>query len=428
MTIQRMELMPGVWLTIVRTSKFKSSYWSLRLMTRLSSDTAALNALIPYVLRRGTARLSDLEALSAELDSLYGGEVEPVVYKCGDVQSVGFDASFLDDAYLPEGEGVLEHVAQLLGDFLLHPATRNGRLRREYVKGEQENLMQRIRSRTNDKHSYARHRLVEELYAGEAYGLSRLGTEAQVKKIQPPKLFARYQELLGVAGIELFYCGSAPEKRVEFAFLEALMDLPRNPERELPGSSSKRTSSGEVKRFTERMEVSQGKLEFGYQYGFGMSDPMYPAMMVCNALFGGTRDSRLFHALREEQALCYHVESALIPGKGLMVVSCGADKANFDEVKTLVNKELYAIGHGLFDRLEFASAKQSVIHQLDRMLDDQHLMSLEWQRAAACGEPFDPEHLLQQVDHVTEGDVAAAATELLLRGVYELSGKEENNA
>ncbi len=424
MTIQRMELMPGVWLTIVRTSKFKSSYWSLRLMTKLSADTAALNALIPYVLRCGTAQLSDLDALSVELDSLYGGAVEPVVYKCGDIQSVGFDASFLDDAYLAEGETVLERVAQLLGDFLLHPATRNGRLRREYVKGEQEHLLQMIRSRANHKDTYARHRLVEQLYANDRYGLSRLGTEVQVKKIQPPKLFTRYQDLLGTAGIELFYCGSAPEKRVEFAFLEALMDLPRNPDRALPRSSAKRSTKGKVQRFSERMGIQQGKLVFGFQYGFGMNDPMYPAMLVCNALFGGTKDSRLFRVLRNEQALCYHVESALIPGKGLMVVSCGTEETQFRAVKKLAEKELQGIRHGAFDAMEFRAAKQSVIHGIDQMLDDQRLMSLAWQRAAACGEPFDPERLAEQIEHVTEGDVTAAATELLLRGVYELSGKE----
>lgn len=428
MTIQRIELMPGVWLTIVRTSKFKSSYWSLRLMTQLSSDTAAINALIPYVLRRGTARLNDLDTLSAELDSLYGGVVEPRVYKCGDMQSVGFDATFLDDAYLPEGEGVLEHIAQLLGDFLLHPATRNGRLHRAFVQSEKENLIQMIRSRANDKSAYARHRLVEELYSGHKYGLSRLGTEAQVKKIQPPKLFARYQELLGTAGIELFYCGSAPEKRVEFAFLEALMDLPRNPEREIPHSDPRRTSTGKIQRFTEHKVVSQGRLEFGFQYGFGMNDPMYPAMMVCNALFGGMDGSKLYRVLREEQALCYHVESALIPGKGLMLVSCGTDRAQFAAVKESVRQELISIQHGFFERAEFIAAKQSVMHSLHQMLDDQQRMSMAWQRAAACGEPFDPERLMHQVEHVTEGDVIAAATELLLRGIYELSGKEGSNA
>ena len=74
--------MPGVCLTAVRTDKFKSSYWSLRLLTPLKRDTAALNALLPFVLRRGTAQLPDMTSFSAALDELYGGAIEPAVRKC----------------------------------------------------------------------------------------------------------------------------------------------------------------------------------------------------------------------------------------------------------------------------------------------------------------------------------------------------------
>ncbi len=58
MTTERIELMPGVWLTAVRTDKFKSSYWALRLMAPLQRETASLNALLPYVLAPGHGTLS----------------------------------------------------------------------------------------------------------------------------------------------------------------------------------------------------------------------------------------------------------------------------------------------------------------------------------------------------------------------------------
>ena len=48
------ELMPGVRLTAVHTNKFKSNLLSLSLMAPLSEETASANALLPYVLRRGT--------------------------------------------------------------------------------------------------------------------------------------------------------------------------------------------------------------------------------------------------------------------------------------------------------------------------------------------------------------------------------------
>lgn len=122
--VTRRELMPGVWLRAIHTDKFKSSYLGLTMLTPLERETAAANALIPAVLRRGTAAHPDLEALSAALDELYGGAIEPVVRRKGETQCVGFVASFLDDAYALEGEPILEPAAALLGELLLSPEPR----------------------------------------------------------------------------------------------------------------------------------------------------------------------------------------------------------------------------------------------------------------------------------------------------------------
>ena len=138
--ITRRELFPGVWLRAVHTNKFKSSYLSLTLMSPLDPETAAANALVPAVLRRGTAVHPDLESLSAALDELYGGAVEPAVRKKGETQCVGFVASFLDDAYTLGGEKILESAAGLLGELLLKPCTQDGAFRADYTAGERQNL------------------------------------------------------------------------------------------------------------------------------------------------------------------------------------------------------------------------------------------------------------------------------------------------
>ena len=123
MKVTRLELQPGVWLTSVQTKKFKSSVLGARFLTPLTAETAARNALIPMVLRRGTAAHPDLEALSAALDELYGGSLEPMVRKKGETQCVGFIGSFLDDAYTLDREPVLEPAAALLAELIGAPCT-----------------------------------------------------------------------------------------------------------------------------------------------------------------------------------------------------------------------------------------------------------------------------------------------------------------
>lgn len=63
MEFRREEILPGVFLTALRTDKFKTASLSLSLLTQLDAETASMNALIPSVLRRGTVRCRTSTAL-----------------------------------------------------------------------------------------------------------------------------------------------------------------------------------------------------------------------------------------------------------------------------------------------------------------------------------------------------------------------------
>ena len=56
----REELFPCVSLTAVQTDKFKTGCMTAYLLTQLHRETAAENAVLPYVLRRGTKSLPDM--------------------------------------------------------------------------------------------------------------------------------------------------------------------------------------------------------------------------------------------------------------------------------------------------------------------------------------------------------------------------------
>ena len=167
MEYTREELLPGVWLTALRTDKFKTGTLTMSLLSQLDAETASMHALIPSVLRRGTVRLPDMESIAGELDGLYGSRVEPAVRRVGEVQLTGFTASFPEDRLLPERMGLLGRISSLLGDLLLRPNTRGGLLLPDYVNGEREKLVERIRAQKNDKDSYAVQRLIQLMCAYE---------------------------------------------------------------------------------------------------------------------------------------------------------------------------------------------------------------------------------------------------------------------
>lgn len=214
MEITRTELMPGVWLNHLRSDKFKTACMSLTLLTQLKRDSASMNALIPYVLRRGTTRYGDMEALSARLEELYGAAVEPVVRRIGEIQCVGFYASLPEREYLPGGQDVLRDTAELMGELLLSPATRGGLLLPQYVDSERDKMLDTIRSRINEKRGYSLFRCIEEMCCYEDFAVGRLGGEMECQAIHYQKLTKHYRALLQTCPLEIFYCGRAGEDEV----------------------------------------------------------------------------------------------------------------------------------------------------------------------------------------------------------------------
>ena len=422
---ERRELFPGVWLRTVHTNKFKSAYLSITLMAPLAPETAAANALVPSVLRRGTAVHPDMESLSAALDQLYGGAIEPAVRKKGETQCVGFVASFLDDAYALEGEKILEPAANLLGEVMLKPYTRDGAFDPDYTAGEKANLLDRIRGQINDKRTYATHRLTQLMCGEEAFGVDKLGDEAHVEAITPASLWQRYQELLGEAAVEVYYCGSAEPARVEAAMRAALAGLPVNEERLDPDCEVRISAGPEPRVIEEAMDVTQGKLAMGFRTG-GQTcwEEDYPALVLCNAIFGGTTLSKLFLNVREKLSLCYYASSMLEKMKGLVLVSLGIEFDRYRQARDEIMTQLDNIRTGKIEDWELEGARRTVVSSHLAALDDQARQEEFWLGQAAAGLDDTPEELAAQFENVTREQVMAAAQKLELDTIYFLKGKE----
>lgn len=422
--LTRSELFPGVHLTAVHTEKFKSCVLGASFLVPLDRTTAACNALLPSVLRRGAEAHPDMESLSAALDELYGGSIEPVVRTRGEVQCVGFLGSFLDDAYTLDGSAILEKAAALLGELLLRPCTEQGVFRCDYTDRERQNLIDRIRAQVNDKRSYALLRLKREMCAGEPFGVDRLGDEASARAITPESLWARYQELLHTAPMELYYCGSARPERVADALRAALSQLPTGGARApLPRPVAKEAPA-QPRTVVESLDVTQGKLTMGLRTGCAVWSGDYPALLLANAVFGGTTTSRLFLHVREKLSLCYYASSQLEKLKGVMLVSSGVEFDKVDQAREEILAQLAACQRGEFEDWELEGARRSVVSALHSAMDAQARLEDFWLGQAVAGLTEDPEALARRVENVTREQVAAAFSSLQLDTIYFLKGRE----
>ena len=416
----RHEIMPGVYLNYIHATKFKTGSLSVQLITPLDKNTAAQGALLPAVLRRGTTRCRDMRALSTALDLLYGASVAYTVRKKGENQCLGFVASFIDEAYIPAGEKLLEPMCDLLGELLLDPVTKGGRFLSEYVESEKVNLIDAIHGIINDKRDYADMRLLQIMCADERYGIEKLGTEERVRKITNQTLYPFYRSLLAASHMELFYCGSAEKARVEGALRRAFASLPRERIVE-PVCAERRSAPDAPRNIVETLDVTQGKLSLGFR----VSSDDAPAMMLANLIFGGYSNSRLFLNVREKLSLCYYASSGYHRSKGIVTVSSGIEFANYRTALDEILAQLKAVQDGAFEPWELGGARECLISSLRSREDSAGRMEENAIGQAATCQWESSDELIDALRAVTPERIAAAAKTVTLDTVYFLTGEGE---
>lgn len=154
-----------------------------------------------------------------------------------------------------------------------------------------------------------------------------------------------------------------------------------------------------------------------------MDSPEYPAMLLFNAVYGGTTTSKLFMNVREKLSLCYFASSMLDRRKGILLVSSGIEFEKYEQAKSEILAQLEACRRGEIEDWELEGARRSVVSSLEVTADNQGRQEDYWisQAAAGCGES--PSELAARVERVTREEVAAAAQKLTLDTVYFLKGE-----
>lgn len=421
---EKISLSPRVNLTCARTDKFKTGCISVNMIIPLAQEHAAMSALLPQVLRRGSAVHPDMDSIAELTDELYGARIEPIVRKKGELQCVGFFADFIDDDYVPAGVRILERVTELLGELLLRPKLRAGLFLADYVESERSNLIDSIRAGINDKRVYANNALLKNMCSGEPYGVNKLGEEDKARAITAKALTEHYYHVLETARIEVLYCGHAEAGRVELAVRDMLNGLPRfgqKPEIFTTGILFDPPEKN-TREFHEQLDVTQGKLALGFRMGTVMLEPDYPAFSVFNAAFGGSVTSKLFLNVRERLSLCYYASSAVERHKGVMVVSSGVEFKNFQTARNEILSQLDAIRAGELSDWEFVSAKRAVMTAQLASLDRPGGLEESCFDLCVAGIPYTPDELAALADVVNREKVIEIANSVVLDSVYYLEG------
>jgi len=416
----------GISFFHVKSEKFKTVRIDIFILDPLNKARATQNALIPYILRRGCRRYPTQQELALRLEELYGAAINVAVHKKGEYQLIQLSAGFVSDRFTVNGTKLFEEAGNLLFEVLTDPVTENNMFSEDYFDQERENLIQRIRSRVNNKMYYALQRCMEEMCKDEPFAVYEDGDEENARALTNEEVMARYKELLSRCPVYVYISGNVSDIELE-RYIGKFETVERGNLINLPGIQVKKEVK-EVRHIEEPMDVSQGKLCIGFRTQIEANNPEYYPLVIYNGILGGGVQSKLFQNVREKESLSYSAFSSLERFKGLLVAVCGIEISQREKAERIIMNQFKAIENGDISDYEMEATKMSFVTGLKSMQDSQGGMVDFYLSQHLSGEYNSVESFVEKLMAVTKEDVVRVSEKISRDTVYfltSLSGEGE---
>jgi len=418
--IEQRSVCDGVNFRSVRDTKFKTVRMSVNFLLPIQKQTAASNAILPFLLSRASREYPDFTKLGERLAELYGAELNADVQKLGDVQLLSLSASGIADRYALHGESISTELSKLLCSILFDPPFENGLFPQDGFEQEKRQTIELIDSEYNDKRTYARQRCEEIMCKNEPYGINRYGSKEDIKNLKREELTDVWRYMIQHAKIEIMVLGDCDPQPVFEGFYDSFQKLGKRSAVACPTENVKKAD--QVNDVTEQMDIAQSKLVLGFRTAISLQDEQVEAVKLMVTLFGGTPSSKLFLNVREKLSLCYYCSAMFISMKGIMLVQSGVETKNVDKAKEEILFQLEEIKKGNFDDDEINAAKLSMCNNYRSLSDSLGGLEAWYLSQTFANYVKRPEEEAAIISSVTRQQIIDAANMVTLDTVYRLVG------
>ena len=415
------EIKPGIKLHLIETDFFKTNLVCVIITVPLKEEIVTKNALIPFVLRRGTKELPSQAMLNEKLENLYGANFDCGIDKIGDNHVLKFYIESVDNDYAFDGENILKETVDLLLKIVFDPHKEDGIFNKDFVDVEKETLRKVIESKIDDKDAYAISQCVYNMYDKKGYGLYKYGDINYIDSIDEKNLTEYYDNLINTCKVDIYVSGNFEEKEITNIVTQNETINKLVPRVEGYILNNEYTESKQIvekpKEIIENMDVTQGKIIIGLDV-LSKQDNLQATALVYNTLLGDGASSMLFQNVREKAGLAYSTKSSYVKAKANIFIRCGIQIDNYDKAMGLIKEQLANLKEGKFSEEDLKNAKTCLVSGIRNIKEEQdsEIVFYIGQELAKTNREID--EYIEMINKVSREDVLALAKEVQINTIY----------
>lgn len=405
-------------LHLIKTEKFKLTTVRVSFRREIKKDEITIRNVLADVFTQSSANYNSKKALTIKAQDLYAADIATATKRIGNYINTDISLSVLNDKYTEKGN--FKSAVEFLSEIIFKPDVKDGAFNEEKLDIVKNLCKSALDSVKEDTAAYSTIRLAEEFDKKSPLSYRMIGYQSDLEKVNTKNLYEYYLSMIKSDLVDIFVIGNIDFEEIKTIiknnFKIRTFKKPKGPY--LLEDKKARLRKKIVK---ETIDGTQSKLGIACRcHGLSDYEKNYP-MLLFNAIYGGTVDSKLFTDVREKNSLCYTIWS--VPNKldQTLYIKAGIDKKNYQKSVSLIEKNLQLMKKGDFSDLDIKKAKEYYNTALDETLESENSIINEYFMHEVVGTDL-LEEKRAKMAKVTKKEIVAVARKIDIDTIFLLEG------
>lgn len=406
----------------IKTDRFKSVRMEIVFRNNIDPKTIAMRSCLFEMLLENSQKYKSRRDLALRQEELYNAVTYAVSSKTGATVFTTICLDFLNPKYTDED--YLEDVLSLPFELINNPNVVNNEFDEETLNVIKTRMEADIKSINEDPQKLAINNALKKMDSKSLSGVSLCGTLKDIESITTSNLYEMYNDVLTHDYIDIFIIGDIDmDQAIDIINKKAMFKTIKTHEVKLAISNKVRKKPQII---SETSSFTQTQLVMILNTVNLTADERRYAFLVTNMILGGgSLETKLYKNLRDENSLCYTVQSFYQKNDSLVIIHTAIDENNVDKAIKLIKKSINDIQNGDITKQDITRAIDSIKTSINMSLDspsriiDQYLFMY-------IADLEDIETRLKKFKEITVNDVLRTAKKMNINTIYTLKGGEEN--
>lgn len=402
---------------IINNHKFHTTDCRIYFTENCTKELITYRNLLVGVLTHATKEYDTKEKLIKKCQDLYSLVPIASSIRNGNLLTTKFGLSTSNSKYIAKNN-LIDNIL-LMKEIILNPLVENNAFSKKHFNITKKELESETKTISEEPRLYANIELLKLIGNNKIFsGYSDLDT---LNKMDEKKLYQSYLDMLSNSKIDIFISGNI--KNIEeiikvikdnFHFKKKINKLD-NPIIIHDNKISKIVSKEETKNY------QQSKLSVGFKL-FNLTDyENRYVSFVFNNLFGGGANSLLMRLIREENSLCYYINSYSNRMDNILIVNSGIDKNNYEIVIKMIKETINNIISSKFTLKDVEEAKMEILYSLSNIFEsNRHI--IEYYYGMSVFNSDDVDTKIKMIKKVSKEDIIKYAKKINMEGIFFLKG------